>query len=195
MRKLCFSFWTSRAFISSKVVLGEILSSMSIPISAATFSVVSVLLTSVSAVRTISGIADVVSSAVVIARHLFTFCASLLRVDRFYALKSDVGMNFEGKKKTKEKKIRETYHDTDRGKVRSLRCRHARVLQEPFVDVITNDRALWSTTLVPIRIRPFFGDFVDFVFGFIVQSRSRHDFGDQVSIDFARRHGIFLADD
>ena len=78
---------------------------MSISISAATFSVVSVLLTSVSAVRTISGIADVVSSAVVIARHLFTFCASLLRVDRFYALKSDVGTNFEGKKKTKEKKI------------------------------------------------------------------------------------------
>ena len=57
-------------------------------------------------------------------------------MDRFYALKSDVGTNFEGKKKTKEKKNRETYHDTDRGKVRSLRCRHARVLQEPFVDIM-----------------------------------------------------------
>ena len=105
MWKLCFSFWTSRAFISSKVVLGEILSSISIPISAATFSVVSVLLNSVSAVRTISGIADIVSSVVVLARHFFTFCASLLRVERFYALKSDVWTNFEGKKKKKEKKF------------------------------------------------------------------------------------------
>ena len=102
MRKLCFSFWTSRAFISSKVVLGEILSSISIPISAATFSVVSILLTSVSAVRTISGIADIVSSVVVLARHFFTFCASLLRVERFYALKSDVGTNFEALHKKKK---------------------------------------------------------------------------------------------